>query len=720
MKKFWQLLIIFQLFLSFPVFTQQNVKLNNTTTKSDKYIVHKVAKKETIYSICIKYNLDENELVTANPQLANGLKTGETLNIPIATSDKTQKTAEKKIDEFIFHIVKKGETPYSLSKLYDITIETIIKYNPEAKNGVNESQSIRIPNPKYTPNKEEQKSEKKETIEKVNLTIHEVEEGETFYSIQQQYGISEDELKELNPQLKDGLKVGQSIKLPSSKIKNPKQQDNKIEHIVEPGETMYSLCAKFNVTKQDITELNPALNERYPISGETIFIPKNNNISYTAATPKAQLTSNGEEKSKEKPAIFSKKDLPDLSSDTFRITMFLPLFLRQNDSINTISINSDEITQPDSTENQGSNNSQTFLANKSERTLYNNTRNFLSFYEGFLVALDTMKKTGINIRLDLFDNQSSQRIIDSVIRHTDVVNTDLIVGPVDVKHQKNISNFSNKNQIPLVSPFSNDDDYSLINPYYFQINPTKDYILRKTADFIGRDYCDKNVIVMVPDSYEQIKGADMVETIREKMKYYASKKNITQVHFTKVSISDVADQEYWTIKNNLDPAKENVVFIPLSSNRSQRESNLSKAINSLYVLSEEFPITLIGTSEFTTAFKSINIEYFHKLNLHFLTPNFIDYQDNEVKQFILNYRSNFLTEPNQYSYRGYDIAKFYLEAYRQYGRNFINKISSIQTNTLQSNFKPKRLKELSGFMNNSLFVTNFTTSYEVKAVPFTE
>jgi LysM repeat protein/ABC-type branched-subunit amino acid transport system substrate-binding protein len=699
-----------------PIFAQQNNPSKSVSISNEKFEVHKILKGETIFSICKKYNCDQKELMEANPQLKNGLKTGETLNIPVPFSDKSRKSVEKNKDEFVNHVVKKGETLYSISRQYNIPVETIGKYNPDIKKDVKVNQIIRIPALTGKAKAEEKSIIKKEQVEKVNFTLHEVEQGETFYSFQRRYGLNREQLLEFNPGLKDGLRVGETIKIPSDNIKNDEPKEDKnayIEHLVEPGETVYSISTKYNVKDEDLRELNPELKERNMIAGETLYIPKySNQVSEESASVKS-LSNDEPDKETTKPANSNfKKDLPNLSRDTFRITMFLPLFLNQNESINS-PVSSEESEETDTTQNSVSDNNQTPSNYNSGRSLYSHTRNFLSFYEGFLIALDTMKKTGINIRLDLYDNQSKQTVVDSVLRHTDIVNSDLIIGPVDVKHQKNISNFSYKNQIPMVSPFSSDDDYTIANPFYFQINPSKDYILRKTADFIGKEYYDKNIIILTPGSYEQIKGADLVETIRDRVNHYASKNNVNQHNFTIIGINEGGNQGYWLVKKSLKPDEENIVFIPPSNNRIEREAILSKAINSLSALSEEFKITLIGMNDYPT-FKSINIEYFHKLNLHFVTPNFVDYNEPEVKSFIKNYRDKFLAEPNPFSYRGYDIAKFYIDAYRQNGRNFTNKISSVATNTLQSNFKPRRIKEFSGFMNKSLFVVNFTPDYEMK------
>lgn len=680
--------------LTFAGFTsaQQINPVKDQHPSSEKTITHIIEKRETIFSICKKYDIDQTDLLKANPTLKDGLKTGQTIIIPQKNKAQSVRNTHKNTEEeFINHTVTKGETPFSISKQYKVPIETIIKFNPDAKDGIKTGQILKIPGFANEAAANQVSVANIVNTEKKNFIEYEVEEGDTFYGLLRKFGITKDQLLTANPGMAYDIKVGQLVRIPSVDESSKKKESNSkhIEHNVEPGETIYGLSTEYGIKVFELMEENPGLEERGLVSGETIFIPRNagNVINNTKKeSPKTKKETAFQSRENGNTALAN-------SRDTFNIALFLPLFLRENQWDN----NTDSSSAIFST------------AKKRERSLYNHSRNFLFFYEGFLVALDSMKKTGINIKVDVHDSQFKQHVVDSVIRQPKFLNTDLIVGPVDVKHQKNISSYSYKNQIPLVSPFSSDNDFMNTNPFYFQINPPKDYIYRKTADYIGRTHWDKNVILLTPYSYEQISGGDIVELVREKLKFYSEKNNGGSIEFSKISISD----GYYEVKDNLKKDRENIIFILPPSSKTEREAILSRAINNLYTLSENFDITLYGMSEYTN-YKSINAEYFHKLKLHYLTPNFIDYSDPEVNYFIKNFREKFNAEPNQFSYRGYDIAKFFLEAYRTHGKNYLDKVSSLDINTLQSGFKMKRAKEFSGFMNQTIYVVSFTSDYEVK------
>ncbi|MBP7077215.1 MAG: LysM peptidoglycan-binding domain-containing protein, partial [Bacteroidales bacterium] len=122
-------------------------------------ITHKVEKKETIYSICKKYNLSVEALYKANPSIQEkGLRAGDVLVIPesdlITDATKPEPEVQKPEPEnpkddsigFVNHIIVKGETLSAISKKYGVTIAEILKYNPGVSaDKIKEGDKLQIP-----------------------------------------------------------------------------------------------------------------------------------------------------------------------------------------------------------------------------------------------------------------------------------------------------------------------------------------------------------------------------------------------------------------------------------------------------------------------------------------------------------------------------------------------------------------------------------------------
>jgi len=100
-------------------------------------------------------------------------------------------------------------------------------------------------------------------VTKVNEKLHVrylVSPGETIYRISTKYHVSVTDLMELNPELENGLKVGQVINIPynAEAVKREQQRRDKniIVHKVQPGETFYGLAKKYNTSVSDLMKMN--------------------------------------------------------------------------------------------------------------------------------------------------------------------------------------------------------------------------------------------------------------------------------------------------------------------------------------------------------------------------------------------------------------------------------------------------------------------------------
>jgi len=183
---------------------------------------HKVEPKETLFGIEKKYNVSDEALKKANPDLEKlGLQIGQTLVIPSSTSSKTVALTPEKV---VYHEVLPKETKYSIAKLYGITIEELEKRNPEIIPNLPIGYKLLIkgtaPKTGQVAVVESKKESPKLIVPKVSPTIsyinYEVKPKETLYSLSKMSGLAQDELVKLNPALANGVEIGMILKVPST------------------------------------------------------------------------------------------------------------------------------------------------------------------------------------------------------------------------------------------------------------------------------------------------------------------------------------------------------------------------------------------------------------------------------------------------------------------------------------------------------------------------
>ncbi len=188
----------------------ENVTLNEVPFKEKTYIVKA---KETLYSIAKENDIKISDLEEANPFLKkDGLQPGQILKIM-----RYEEPPKVQIitNTFSSHEVVAGDTKYSISKKYGISIEELEKQNPEIIDNLPVGFKLKINSNDKDVAPTEIIYPKTEAYHG-NTLEYTVKSGETMYSLTNLLGLSEASLIGLNPSLKEGVKEGMILKVPAT------------------------------------------------------------------------------------------------------------------------------------------------------------------------------------------------------------------------------------------------------------------------------------------------------------------------------------------------------------------------------------------------------------------------------------------------------------------------------------------------------------------------
>ena len=238
-----------------------------TTVGAQNFSTHYVKKGETIEAIAKRYFVTVFDIYKLNPDAKKELKPNTVLIIPLSKSNKPKVTINKELQGFKEHKTKRKETLYSLSKKYNVEEEDIKKYNTFLyANPLRKGDRLQIPKYKITENVEDVATHETYTVKpkegkwriayKFGITVDELETlnpdmtevlkagdvinvpnlekdaqnkiddtysyykvlpKEGFYRLKLKLNLEQHELEALNPGLKEtGLKSGMILKIPHS------------------------------------------------------------------------------------------------------------------------------------------------------------------------------------------------------------------------------------------------------------------------------------------------------------------------------------------------------------------------------------------------------------------------------------------------------------------------------------------------------------------------
>mgnify|MGYP001766076225 CR=1 FL=1 len=677
-----------------------------------KFIIHEVRTGETIYSLSRNFRVEPAMIMRSNPGVEDGLNIGDKLKIPFDGSfNLSEISGFKKGDPTGFKqytIESNSETAYSVSKKFGVNVEEIYSYNPEVQK-LKKGLVIRIPVWEF--------KEISETADKIietdkseeNKIIHTVVSGETLYGICRKYNVSESELLALNPDAKN-LKAGAKIQIPSKSgtvqtetVSKPKEEiSSGTIHNVEPGETIYGITKKYGITEAELKAANPGLVALQ--SGMKLNIPQKSAGQDVVSQPAENLNeaSRTENEVKHRTGNCAKLPVSEAEKRTYSVALFLPLFLDANADLRNGLISEpvfeDSLSLTTSVADSVIESSEPAVP---VNRFHGNSENFLQFYEGVLVAVDSMQKAGMNVKMSVYDTKDSPENVRKLINSGALKNADLIIGPVYENVQKEVASFAETNQIPMVSPFTPRSSIISNNPYFFQINPTREYIASATVEMIRKEFAGKNFVVIKTGAYEGTPEGQLVTRIQQALAQQSPK--------SRFQVYDFKRERARGLRNVLIADSENVVFIPTAD-----EGELSVAISNLNNLADEISITLVAQANFQQRYQSIDVAHFHNLKMHYINPYWVDYGKNETISYIRKFRSNFGTEPNSYGIQGFDVAYYFLNALFWYGNNFTPCVGDLDLKLVQGNYRFEKVSSSGGFMNQGVSVLQYNRNFEVR------
>lgn len=411
----------------------------------EMYRSHTVAQGETIYSIAKQYGISETVIYKLNPDARNGISTHSILILPSASE-------EIVASEFKNHRVKRKETLYSIAQQYGVTVDDIKKYNKylysdELKKG----DKLKIPQFKMPEVIIDPKDPTPNSSGPLTA-LHKVQPKETLFGIARKYGISVNELKEMNPNLTDNLEIGVQLIVPGESVTEAAtiEEDRYDFYEVQAKEGFYRLKVKLGLSEEEIVSLNPYAKEGLK-EGMILKVPKKTSMEIPEEGKQVDLSKFINNRTSRKIAVLLPFQLKSFESDSLEANIDL---LQRN------------------------------------RTL----RIALDFYSGVLMASEFIKDNGISVDLSVFDTEGDLASLNEIFNKNDLTDMDAVIGPLLSKNVELAASKLNSNDVPVFSPLTNRNLKLTSN--LFQTLPDDQLLALAMIEYLKDHRLGKNMLLI--------------------------------------------------------------------------------------------------------------------------------------------------------------------------------------------------------------------------------
>ena len=465
-----------------------------------------------------------------------------------------------------------------------------------------------------------------------------VKKGETIKGIAKRLGIKTKDLLILNPDIGRKPVPETLIIIPNNEYQQieeiaiPVENNNSIIvseeipdeeeeiindfilHKVQKGDTFYNLTRAYNVSKDQLNQLNPSIDSLglqldmllkiKPIEDEDLLVLYRDTIQENAVV---------------------------------KLAMMLPFRAIEYDTIDAKDI---------------------FKTNR----LVNITTDI---YLGASVAIDSLKKLGIDIELSVFDTGRKDTKLDSILTVTDFDNIDAIIGPL---YSEEVPKVANRSGIPIVFPVYSKNQTRFSSSKIIKTFADREVHQKALIDHVLANYANENILIIGDSSATSIRNSDLIkskllqhDSINEALIIYPNQGYIRKDYVINALKPDVGN---WVIlatdKRVISSDVINsLISLPVEEPEEEEDEEDEKNDKEsdepeMQILPEDTVIKVFGIFK-SSQFDKIDNNKLAKLGFTYTSDTFTDKNSPEIQLFHSQYLKKNYAYPSYYATKGFDI-----------------------------------------------------------------
>ncbi len=448
---------------------------------------------------------------------------------------------------------------------------------------------------------------------------HVVLERQTIYGITKAYGVTEEELYEANPTLREtGLQKNAILLVPYREA--PVQEvtsQNYTEHTVKWYEDIDDIARKYNISAKELMEYN-GLKSRKLTSRQVLKIPVKQAVAVGEIA--------GQAGNDDKPGNDDKAD-SDKADDNVDV---VPGTDRESE---------DEVPVLAFTPKEDVEFSLVLPLKAAGKAGELN----MDFYSGVLMAVKDMEAEGLKVKMNVFDLTAGMPSVETLVKG------DFVLGPIASRDMEAVLQRV-EGRVNVVSPL--DQRTAALSQRYTGFVQAPTSVERQWEDlasWVGESlYEGSSKIILITE-----KGAANVSAsvaIRS-----ALARNETPYEILSYAIVEGTSIPA-TLERMLLRDGENRIVVA-----SESEAFVGDVVRNIGIMmGKGFDVVMYAPSKVRT-FETIEGSDYHAARLHISTSYFVDYSNPKVDAFVRAYRALFKTEPSQFAFQGYDTARYFME-----------------------------------------------------------
>jgi hypothetical protein len=320
-----------------------------------------------------------------------------------------------------------------------------------------------------------------------------------------------------------------------------------------------------------------------------------------------------------------------------------------------------------------------------DKEVYEKSLWALNFYAGAKMALDTLSKEGINLKVSVLDTKASEAELPLVLANEAVQSADAIIGTETNANVKAAAEFARLNNKVLISPYNPSGDLVSDNKQFVQLNPSLRTNCEVIMRHIRKTYRSEQIVVICRDKANEKEALQYLQYENRRLS------NGSGSQLRELMVDEKSGLISIDVKGSMN-SESMVYIVPVwGQNSEQFVYSLLTKINNA---KGKRNVTVYGMPQWSS-FQVNGYDAFEPLHVHITQPVFVDRINGNAKYFSAAYYQTYNAAPTDEAFLGYDITLYTGRMLSRYGTKFNEVLDVVPFTGLQTKFQFQRERNIS-------------------------
>ena len=281
----------------------------------------------------------------------------------------------------------------------------------------------------------------------------------------------------------------------------------------------------------------------------------------------------------------------------------------------------------------------------------------LEFYEGASLAIDSLNKNGITVKMEVFDVQSQNGNISKLLEDGRIEQFDIIIAHTNGTEINQLAEITKALKIPFINATHPNDRGIRNNPYYYIANPTLNSHLAFLQQQIASKWINTNILWL----RRKQNNDNYLESV---FKEINEKQGVQKINVSTILVSDLPDLQ--EITSFIDTTKQNTII-----SGSLDDKFASSLINALNNYPKKGLVNVIGMPNWENL-KEIQLSKFAGLPIFYSSSFYISPTNSWAIETDDLFKNNIYTKASLSAFKGFELTYYFVSIFSKYGRVFVD------------------------------------------------